>query len=122
MSLWDELGNIRQKLSPTGMAETLGASDGLVEDMNQIDPTYQTHMALGTPGFGERKRSKPAPPGKRPFTGAANQPAVPVQDPNRQMYQAPQLPLHEEGFMQPVQPVQMRNSQLDEISKLLRGG
>jgi len=126
MSFFDELGNLTYKLSPTGVADVLGASDGQVGDLGRIDPMFIAGKTLGVPGYeGSKKSSAPAPaPGASPTpaTGVANHPAVPVQDPNRQMYQPEQLPLHGEGFMKPVQPVQMRNSQMDEISKLLRGG
>ena len=67
-----------------------------------------------------------------------NLPAVPVQDPNRQMYQPPQLPTQGGGGIQPVQPVQVNNAALrrlfspqaqsaptagmTEVSKALRAG
>jgi hypothetical protein len=124
MSFFDEL---LTQLDPAKNADRIGAPDWFTEGVDSVNFEKQVNSKVGLPSSQYKPADNPPyptggpkPPGE--FTGAANQPAVPVQDPNRQLYQPPQLPLHDEGFMKPVQPVRMRNSQMDDISKLLRGG
>jgi len=127
MSFFEELMELHD---PAKNADRIGAPDWFTETVDNANFEKQVNSKVGLPtsqytpagnrpfaGYGDGKKSTPGN-----VTGVANQPAVPVQDPNRQMYQPQQLPLHGPGAFKSVQPVQMRNSQLDEISKLLRGG